>query len=170
LPHRGGFVTGTWIATAFAVGVALLAGPVATAGAASVVVHPVATGTVFAGSAEPAARIVRDAPALDALLAEWGMERARSRVGAVDFRRRSLIVLLDRARSDTGYVDWVGGVDVAGPTATLTATVFRLLGFHLDAFANPWAIVSVPRAAVARAAPELRVVMRCAAGARICRL
>lgn len=169
--QRRGLVTGARRALGLASGCALVA--CGTAHATSAVVRPVAAGSVFAGSQEPTARIVRDAPAFDALLAEWGisewqMQNARSGAAAVDFRRRSLIVLLDSQKPDTGYVDLIGGVDVVGRTATLTATVFHRSGFALDAFANPWAIVSVPRAVVARAAPEVRVTMRCAARARAC--
>lgn len=166
MTQRGGFVTGALIVMAFAL--ALLGGVAATARAASVVVRPVANGSVFAENLGPVARIVRDAPSFDALLAEWQLQGTRARAAAVDFRRRSLIVLLDSEKPDSGYVDLVGGIDVAGRTATLTATVFRRSGIRLDAFASPWAIVSVPRAAVARAAPEVRVTLRCAANVRGC--
>jgi hypothetical protein len=167
MPHRGGLVTALAV-----IGALLCCGA---AQAKPVGFRHVATGTVFAGGVGPAARIVRDAPAFDALLAEWGidqwqMQSARSRAAAVDFRRRSLIVLLDSQKPDTGYVDLVGEIDVVGRTATLTATTFTRRGIHLDAFANPWAMVSVPRAAVARVAPGLRVVTRCAARAHLCQL
>jgi hypothetical protein len=164
MPQRGGLVT-----TLAVLGALLLTGSPA-AQAKSVGFRHVATGTASDGRTaappEPVARVVRDAQAARALLSAWRMDRAIASAVAVDFTRRSLVVLLDGRRSDPGYVELVGDVDVTGAQATLTATVFRKPGGHATVLARPWAIVSVPRAAVAQVAPEVGATVRCVAQVR----
>lgn len=140
-----------------------------TAGAAQIGFTTVAYGTVTdatLGPPEAVARVVRDAPAARALLTALEMDRALPRVAAVDFRRRSLVVVLGDWRPNPSYGLLVGAIDVAGGTATLTATVVVRAGGHADVIARPWTIVSVPRAGVAGAAPEVPVVLRCARASR----
>jgi hypothetical protein len=107
----------------------------------------------------PVARIVRDAQAARTLLRTWDIDPARTRVGAVDFARRSVIVLLAGFRPTAGYRARVLTADLAGGMATVTAAVIRPRGLVADVVARPWVVVSVPRAAVARARPEVRVVV-----------
>jgi hypothetical protein len=107
----------------------------------------------------PVARIVRDAQAARTLLQTWDIDPARTRVGAVDFTRRAVIVLLAGFRPTAGYRARVLATDLAGGTATVTAAVTRPRGLVADVVARPWVVVSVPRAAVARARPEVRVVV-----------
>jgi hypothetical protein len=134
------------------------------AGASEVGFRTIAYGTATdatLGPPEPVARIVRDAPAAAALLHALEMDRALPRLGSVDFARRSLVAVLGDWRPNPSYGVLVGAIDVAGGTATVTATVVHRAVGHADVLARPWSVLSVPRAAVAGVAPEVPVVLRC---------
>lgn len=163
MPHRGALVTALVVVGTLSICGAAAAKPVG--------FHLVAVGSASDGQTvappEPAARIVRDAGSARALFQAWGMDRPLRRAAPIDFRRRSLIVLIDGWMPDPGYVNLVGAVDVTGGTTTLTATLFHRGGGSATVLARPWAIVSVPRGAVAQAAPEVRTALQCVG--RACR-
>jgi hypothetical protein len=156
----------------FAAG-ALLAGAGGTAHAASVGFHAVAYGTTAgqaAGPPEPGARIVRDAQAARALLPAWDMRQALKRVAAVDFSRRSVIAVLTTWLPDPSWQARVRAVTVAGRRATVAVTVVKRPVGAADVIVRPWTVVSVPRAAVARARPEVAVRLSCEPAPRCARL
>lgn len=116
-------------------------------------------GEALAGPS-PEARIVRDAAEARALLSPWELRRAAAHVAAVDFARRSLIVV-GGWWPNPGYGILPGSVIVSGGAAQVVGTVIRRPGGHADVVARPWVILSVPRAAVAGLWPDAGLTLRC---------
>jgi hypothetical protein len=128
------------------------------------------TGSLSDGGFDPGpSRILRDASSARALLSAWGAPpRTIARVGAIDFGRRSLIVLLGGWMADPGYVLLPGVVTLDGGMTQVYATLFSRRGGSASVVARPWTLVSVPRDAVAAAGPEVALDLHCS-GPRACR-
>jgi len=121
------------------------------------------TGTVTDSTVAsgPVARVVHDGKAARALLSAWSMEKAPRLLTTVDFRRRSLVVVLGGWMPSPGFVLLPGAVTERDGAVAFTGTVFRRGGGSATVLAQPWAMVSVPREAVATVAPDVAVTLRC---------
>jgi hypothetical protein len=89
------------------------------------------------------------------------MSQALRRVAGVDFSRRSVIAVLTPWAPDTSWQAQVRAITVTGRTATVDVTVAQRPIGAADMLVRPWAVVSVPRAAVARVRPEVNVQLSC---------
>lgn len=78
-------------------------------------------------------------------------------LSTVDLSRRALILLADEVRGSPAWQIEVDSVVLDGRTLTVTATASAREGDFPAALARPWTVVSVPRAAVARARRAVRV-------------
>ena len=144
------------------------------AGAASAAGARVAHHEITAGSRganlpgerlQDVGRVLRSRAGATRVLGKWGLDRAA--VKGVDFKRRSLIVVLANYRPSAGYRASVASVVVRGGEAVVTADVrFEAAGkLVAQDLERPWVVVSVKRADVARVRPEVRVRTRGAAPA-----
>jgi hypothetical protein len=111
-------------------------------------------------------RVLRSRAEATRVLGKWGLDRAA--VKGIDFKRRSLIVVLADYRPSAGYRASVASVVVRGSEAVVTADVrFEAAGkLVAQDLERPWVVVSVKRADVARVRREVRVRTRGAAPAR----
>jgi hypothetical protein len=106
-----------------------------------------------------AALVLRTAAGARKRLRAWGLGTAAVR--HVDFRHKSLVVLLAAYQPSGGYRARVSRIAVAGARATVTATVRHEGGdFSTADLERPWVIVAVGRHAVANARGAVRVVLR----------
>jgi len=110
---------------------------------------------------EPAsdvAVVLRSAAGARKRLRAWGLDTTG--VDRVDFRRRSVVVLLADYRPSGGYRARVSRIVAEGARATVTATVRHEGDFSTSDLERPWAIVAVGRPAVAKVRGSVRVVLR----------
>jgi hypothetical protein len=104
------------------------------------------------------ALVLRTATGARKRLRAWGLGTAAVR--GVDFRHKSLVVLLAAYQPSGGYRARVSRIAVDGARATVTATVRHEGDFSTADLERPWVIVAVRRHAVATARGAVRVVLR----------
>ena len=106
-----------------------------------------------------AAAVLRSAAGARKRLRAWGLDTAA--VGRVDFRRKSLVVVLADYQPSGGYRARVSRIVVDGARATVSAKVRREGGdFTTADLERPWVVVAVGRRAVANVRGAVRVVRR----------
>jgi hypothetical protein len=102
------------------------------------------------------ATVLRSATAAKRRLRAWGLDTAAAR--GVDFKRKSLIVMLAEYQPSGGFRARVSRIAVQGRQAVVTAAV-RYEGGDLAVadLERPWVVVAVDRRAVARVRGEVRI-------------
>ena len=142
---------------------ALLAASVAGAADGRVAFREVTSGARAANlpgeRMDDVATVLRTAAGARRRLRDWGLDTTAAR--RVDFRRKSLIVMLAEYQPSSGFRARVQRVAVRGRRATLTAGV-RYEGGDVAAsvLERPWVVVAVDRRAVARVRGEVRILRR----------
>jgi hypothetical protein len=105
------------------------------------------------------ATVLRTASGARSRLRAWGLSTAAVR--RVDFRRKSLIVMLAEYQPSGGFRARVSRVVVRGRTATVTAAVRYEGGdVAVSDLERPWVVVAVDRRAVADVRREVRILRR----------
>lgn len=112
------------------------------------------------GYEPPRGRVLRTQAGAARVLRGWGLDRAVAAARSVDFGARSVLVALDGSRPSTGYRLRVVRVDVRNRRALVTVTVRRPDGIDGQAISRPYAVVSVPRRALAGATRGVVVRLR----------
>jgi hypothetical protein len=106
-----------------------------------------------------AARVLRSKAAAARVLRAWGVPPGKAT--AIDFRRKSLIVVLAEYQPHAGFRAHVSHVSVKGRQATVTAGVRDESGeLSSSVLERPWVVVAVNRASVADVRGEARVRRR----------
>lgn len=152
------------VAAACSTLLALAGAAAAPAATSSRVAHrEVASGTRAANlpgeRLQDVARVLRSKAEATRLLRAWGLDAPAAK--RIDFRRRSLIVVLAAYQPHAGFRAHVSGVTVKGRQATVTAGVRDESGeFSAAVLERPWVVVAVNRARVAGVRGEARVRRR----------
>lgn len=105
------------------------------------------------------ARVLRSKAEAARVLRAWGLDGAAAK--KVDFRHKSLIVVLAEYQPHAGFRARVSDVTVHGRQATVTAAVRDESGeLSAAVLERPWVVVAVNRASVAGVRGEARVRRR----------
>lgn len=135
--------------------------PATSSAAKRITFRAVDSGNVHRSGSGIVGRLLRtEQSARRQLLDGWAIEEPDLDLTTVDFSRRAVITLLDTVRGSTSWRLTVDSVTLEGRKLTVRATA-KSRGLGLTVLIRPWAVVSVPRSAIGRAWPEVRVKVRC---------
>lgn len=102
-------------------------------------------------------RLVRDSSRAASVLRDWDLQRAIPAARAVDYSRKSLVIVLGGSAPDTAYRLAVKRVSIRSRRVSVRADLRRGAGAGGMAISRPYALLTVARGDVAGAASGVSV-------------